>query len=179
MNLSYPSPRIEVPQRSVNCLGRGRNLPRGTDMRKRKSLETRFWAKVRKTESCWIWTAYRDPYGYGKIYGSSGRSDARLAHRISYELHYGLIPGDLQVDHLCRNPSCVNPTHLELVTMQENIRRSPLSKGNRTHCPKGHPYDDENTIWFGPNNQWRKCRICYRAEMHRQWLKRKAKGLKK
>lgn len=66
------------------------------------------------------------------------------AHRHIYELWRGPIPAGLQIDHLCRNPSCVNPGHLEAVTAWENQARSTITSVGKTHCPQGHPYAGEN-----------------------------------
>lgn len=71
---------------------------------------------------CWVWTPPLRPDGYGQFWvASKGR--AIVAHRWSYEHHVGPIPEGLTLDHLCRNRSCVNPTHLEPVTRGENVRR--------------------------------------------------------
>lgn len=87
----------------------------------RPTPEDRFWAKVDKCrDGCWVWTAKGTPAGYGQF-----RVDGVdvYAHRFSYELHVGPIPDGLQIDHLCRVTSCVNPAHLEPVTGAENLRR--------------------------------------------------------
>lgn len=108
---------------------------------------------------CWRWTGALQNAGYGQ-YGKP----AVLAHRWSYELHVGPIPTDLVVDHLCRNRWCVNPEHLEVVTLAENIIRGeslPAKNKRKTHCPKGHPYDDENTHLTSQG--WRICRACNRG----------------
>jgi len=69
---------------------------------------------------CWLWDGNkRNGYGRFKINGDRTRS----AHRASYEFHIGEIPEGMVSDHLCRNPSCINPDHLEVVTLKENIRR--------------------------------------------------------
>ena len=75
--------------------------------------EERFWAKVDKTDDCWLWTANRTNAGYGHFW-----LDRRmvLAHRFAYELLIGPIPDGLTLDHLCRVRACVNPAHLEAVT---------------------------------------------------------------
>jgi hypothetical protein len=87
------------------------------------TLESRFWSKVTKTETCWIWTGSDNAIGYGRI-----SVDGRLhyAHRWSYEQARGPIPDGWVVDHLCRTPQCVNPSHLEAVTHHENnVRGKP------------------------------------------------------
>lgn len=81
-----------------------------------------FWAKVDTSgEGCWIWTAYTDPFGYGKFHARiGGKSTQWLAHRFSFELANGPIPEGLVVDHVCHNKSCVNPAHLRAVTQKQN-----------------------------------------------------------
>lgn len=123
--------------------------------------EERFWSKVdrRGDDECWEWTASRNHFGYGKF--SKGNSWVR-AHRFSWELANGPIPDGLVIDHLCRNTACVNPAHLEPVTHRENVLRGcgPVARAARaTHCPQGHPYDEENT-YRRPVTGHRSCRAC-------------------
>lgn len=75
---------------------------------------------------CWVWQGYRDRNGYG-------RHRVEWAHRWSYEHHVGPIPPEHEIDHLCSNPPCVNPDHLEPVTRVEHVRRtfSRLGKDDR------------------------------------------------
>ncbi len=107
----------------------------------------RFWARVHQADGCWEWLGAHTGAGYG-AYWRNGRMD--MAHRISYELIVGPIPAGLQIDHLCRNRGCVNPTHLEPVTGSVNQRRSPITTGRlntlKTHCPSGHPYEGRNLV---------------------------------
>lgn len=126
-------------------------------------LRARFWSKTRfdPETGCLNWNASRNPRGgYGRF-----RLDGKLqvAHRVGYELAGGAIPDGLTIDHLCRNTRCVNPLHLEPVTVAENIRRGTQGWQQRAkaECPKGHPYDEDNT-YLNPRGQ-RLCRACGRV----------------
>lgn len=85
----------------------------------------RFWPKVDKSGSCWIWLAHKDPRGYGK-FRLGGR--AVLAHRASYEWANGPIPDGMMLDHRCRLTSCVNPGHLRLVTSKQNQEHRTIER---------------------------------------------------
>lgn len=87
----------------------------------------RFWPKVKKTEGCWIWKAAYDKGGYGRF---CYKSKAERAHRVSWELHNGLIPKELCVLHKCDVRGCVNPNHLFLGTRVDNIKDMD-NKGRR------------------------------------------------
>lgn len=125
------------------------------------TIEERFWAKVYFPpceDDCWTWTAYSNRLGYGSFHPSPGT--AAPAHRVAYEMVVGPVPDGLVIDHLCRNPSCVNPAHLEPVTQQENVRRG-LKGQMVTHCPQGHEYNDATT-YIDPRGR-RHCRVCRRG----------------
>ena len=74
---------------------------------------------------CWIWQRSKTANGYGTCY-HDGRRD--YAHRVSYLIHKGPLTSDLEIDHLCRNRSCVNPNHLEQVTRHVNAHRGIKTK---------------------------------------------------
>lgn len=129
------------------------------DAMTRMSLEARFLSRVKQGNDCWIWNGSKVKAGYGHL-KVNGR--IAMAHRVSYELFVAPIPEGYVVHHLCRNTSCVRPEHLRAVTQQQNVHAAINSRATRTHCPKGHPYDAENTYWR-PDGQGRGCRTCRSA----------------
>lgn len=126
----------------------------------------RFWLKVdrngpapaRRPElgPCWLWRACADRLGYGVF--KRGGAGSRLAHVIAWEMVNGPVPRGLELDHLCRNPPCVNPAHLEPVTHRQNMARSVHA--TKTHCVHGHPFDAANTQ--ARRDGSRCCRVCAR-----------------
>lgn len=119
------------------------------------ALLNRFQRKfvVDAETGCWRWTA-ATAKGYGTFWNGQRQIPA---HRFSYELKHGPIPGHLPLDHLCRVRSCINPDHLEAVTLKENLLRgeSPSAKcARKTHCSKGHPFDVVRS------DHSRQCRRC-------------------
>jgi hypothetical protein len=123
--------------------------------------EERFWKKVEKTETCWLWTGGKTMSGYGVFY-DDGRQ--RMAYRYAYERFVGPIPDGLEIDHVCRVRACVNPAHLDVVTHRENMLRgntTVAANAAKTHCLRGHPFDLLNTR-LTPSGK-RRCRICDRA----------------
>ena len=148
-------------------------------MTSKAPLVARFWPKVRKTEGCWEWTGARSPGGYGQI-RAAGRRRLLQAHRVAYELLRGPIPEGLTIDHLCRNPGCVNPAHLEPVTMRENLLRGTgmsATYARRTECSRGHPFSPENTIIYGKYRgpKSRKCRTCHNEQRKARLARKRGK----
>ena len=137
-------------------------------MRWTKTAEQRFWAKVKKTDTCWIWQAHCMPYGTFREGGVGGGRKV-LAHRWAYETLVGPIPSGLEIDHLCRNPPCVNPAHLETVTRSVNVRRGLI--GHQVVCRKGHPLSEARVT---PGGTKRDCRRCHNERHKRYRRERRA-----
>ena len=131
----------------------------------------RFWAKVNKQEGgCWTWLAGRTTGGYGEFH-AFGRHVS--AHRFAYAELIGSVPDGLHLDHLCRNPLCVNPDHLEPVPAKENVLRGagPTAvNASKTHCIHGHEFNRRNTH-LTPDGK-RVCRTCNR-DRHRAAYRKK------
>src|SRR5688572_13326968 len=104
---------------------------------------------VVEPDGCWQWTGSFMPNGYGRLIV---KRHTVLAHRFAYELLVGPIPAGLQIDHLCRNRACVNPAHLEPVTIKQNLLRSPITNAARnaakTRCLHGHEFTAANTYAY-------------------------------
>ncbi len=117
---------------------------------------------------CALWTLSLGSTGYGQM---NFQRTTRKAHRVAYECMVGPIPPGLVIDHLCRNPRCVNPEHLEPVTHAENIRRGNslivtlARQAAKTHCPRGHPYSGRNLVLSSTGA--RQCRECRRTHLAR------------
>lgn len=116
---------------------------------------------------CWIWTAWRNNQGYGTIGISpalSGGPKQVYAHRLSYEMHKGPIPPGLVIDHICNNPACVNPEHLQAITQKANIDRSSHPSVQRRlagRCIRGHDMTDPTNVYMRPDNGRKACKACY------------------
>lgn len=150
-------------------------MPSGVYSRKLVPLLERIRRRIKISPGgCWLWSGAIAPNGYGSLgIGQRSLSAARkiYAHRLSYELHVGAIPEGLDLDHLCRVRHCVNPSHLEPVTRQENVRRGVGSNvgdynGKKSHCVNGHAFDKVNT-YLRPTGG-RSCRACLRARRIRK-----------
>jgi len=131
-----------------------------------KTLEDRFWAKVRKTDGCWLWIGTNNGSGhdpqrkwpFGQIRVSiDGKWKHKGAHIVSWILHNGPIPDELWVLHHCDNTLCVRPDHLFLGTAKKNTE-DMVQKGR-------------DNFWGGTNNlrngrgrrkpvQWANCEYC-------------------
>ena len=125
-----------------------------------ENVVDRFWKYVIKTEYCWLWIATGIKQRYG-LFWNGGRYVG--AHRYAYELLVGKIPNGLTIDHLCKNTKCVNPKHLEPVTIKENILRGDgvsARNSRKKYCKRGHLLSGDNLI-KGTGSQ-RQCKFCKR-----------------
>jgi len=152
-----------------------------------------FWDKVNKNGpissfrpdlgACWIWTSYITEKGYGRITLKNNKKV--YVHRHVYELTNGLIPEELELDHLCRVRNCCNPNHLRLVTSKENstaagsqVFFNGKEHSAKTHCPQGHIYNQENTyiaIRKTTGKSYRLCRICHKENSKKYYYKKKGR----
>ena len=144
------------------------SMPCRVENIRRHAIDRQFWAKVEKTETCWIWTGgVNKPGVRGGEHGIVCIHNRHVfAHRFSYELHNGPIPEGLFVLHHCDVPRCVNPAHLYVGTQQDNMndakRRNRivvprhLSLTERTHCVNGHATAE----WVVAGSYGYYCRRC-------------------
>ena len=122
---------------------------------------------------CWLWTGGTNGVGYGRIYL---RRKRQYVHRLMWEFFNGPIPEGTEIDHLCRNPGCVNPDHLEPVSHRENILRGvgpPAINAAKTECLRGHPFDADNTY---DARGYRACRACDRMRHNERYAWEKENG---
>lgn len=143
-------------------------------------LAVRFWAKVKKTDGCWLWrgAVHSDSFPYGLISRSGGGIPLR-AHRVSWALHHGQIPPGLHVLHKCDNPRCVRPDHLFLGTPKDNSddakKKGRLVAWNegKPRCRRGHLFAGDNLILANGKRVCRECRRL-RDRLKKRELRRKA-----
>lgn len=116
---------------------------------------------------CWLWKGAHNKSGHGRVC-IPNQARTGYMHRVVYELLVGPIPEGLHLDHLCRQPPCCNPQHLDPVTPLINTQRG-IGHGSETHCPQSHPYSGDNlhiyqTAKGGPRRVCRQCRHDYMIE---------------
>lgn len=136
-------------------------MPDRTEFALRQRIMERAYIEDRGYASpCWISDRAAHPKGYTKI--TVGKR-TWLTHRLAYELFVGAIPPDLQLDHLCRQPACCNPAHLEPVTCRENLVRGDTMiarQVRQTVCVRGHALTPANTYRRRDRPTIRECLRC-------------------
>lgn len=147
-----------------------------------KRLPPRFAEKFQVSDSgCWVWIAGKTGGGYAAFHlsvdvaGSSVKRRTKVyGHRYAYELLVGPIPDGLTLDHLCRNPGCVNPEHLEPVSIRVNILRGnnlAARNARKTHCKRGHELTGTNLRVNRGGG--RACRACHNERSIRRYAAKK------
>ena len=126
---------------------------------------SRFWKYVEKpifnNLDCWKWKGYKNIKGYGQIWV---KPKLYPAHRISFLMYKGSIPNGMVLDHICRIRNCVNPWHLRVVTVKENVLcgiGKPAILAAMKICSKGHPFNGKN-LGIDKNRGQRYCKECRR-----------------
>jgi HNH endonuclease len=134
-------------------------------------LPIRFWTKVLLSEGtdCWIWQGAKDSLGYGRF----GIGNKRMTgpHRYAYERLVGPIPDGRVLDHLCDNPTCVNPAHLRVCTQKENVlrgRSASAINARKKVCKNGHLLSENNVYHPANRPMHRNCRQCLKDACTRQ-----------
>ena len=137
------------------------------------------YVSIDEESGCWIWTGYTNVDGYGMF---CINRKAIVSHRVSYELRVepncrwqaagSQLPRSKKCVRgpLCPHRRCVNPDHLDVVTLLENLQRAEISEARllKTHCPRGHAYEPKPS--YLPT---RRCRICSAA-----WKRKKRSSLR-
>lgn len=147
-------PRTGVRFRSADLEESDRSKPRLLDL---------FNARVTRSDICWEWTGAHNDLGYGQLW-FAGRMV--YTHRFAYEQFIGPIGEGLEIDHRCGNTGCCNPTHLEAVTHQENIRRGRA--GTKTACNYGHDWTNPRNVYIRHDGR-RWCAACSRERQNRAY----------
>ena len=121
---------------------------------------------------CWEWNGHVTRFGYG-TYGNK----SHMAHRVVYEMLVKKLSNDEFLDHLCRNRKCVNPEHLEPISLVENVMRGESNhakNARKTHCIRGHEFTTQNT-YIHPKRRYRHCKACMQLHMRKAKTKYESK----
>lgn len=136
------------------------------------NFQTHLAPRIRKTRTCWLWYGPLDRKGYGRVYG---RNLEMPAHRAVFELLVHPIETGMTIDHLCQERMCVNPKHLEVVSVGVNAarryERNPYCK--RGHLLEGATVGVSRTATTSTGNLARFCQLCRRVVKMRAYWKSK------
>ena len=142
----------------------------------KRALDERFWEKIQVTDECWEFQGAKSQFGYGVFQMGRGIG-TRHAHILAWELARGPRNG-MWVLHKCDNPPCCRPDHLYLGTQADNARdmsrRGRARSAKVTSCPRGHPYDPQNTYY---SKKARRCRVCIREQRAARYRARRDAGM--
>lgn len=136
---------------------------------------------VDSTTGCWLFQGFIYPRtGYG---ASCYRGKQMRAHRVAYICAKGPIPDGMDICHTCDIRHCCNPDHLWAGTNEQNLHDAS-DKGRhhcqlKTHCPQGHPYDEQNTLWIKTKSYTgvgRQCKACNREKGRRRYRRLRQKS---
>ena len=123
-----------------------------------------WWSKVgivANERDCWPWSMSTGSHGYGQTWDGV---TVRTTHVVAWCLANGVdrVPEGLTVDHECHNRICCNPAHLRLMSNIQNASDNGMA--TKTHCPKGHPYDEANTRVYTNHRTGYTCRKCKQCQ---------------
>ena len=155
----------------------------GLNVEERRGLAERFEAKIERIPflTCWVWVGGGAPYGrIGNAGGRSVKPATLYAHRVAYELYKEPIPPGLSIDHLCRNPWCVNPNHLEAVPISVNTLRGngpPAINSRKITCHLGHLYSEKSRMRNGKRCRQRRCAVCLRIYLKLKGPRKRGVGV--
>lgn len=137
-----------------------------------EKAQLRFWGRVNKTESCWLWTGSSRVRGYG---GFWYHGKTWSSHRLAYIWTKGEIPEGMVLDHTCRVRSCVNPDHLRVVTPKQNTLENSMAvtaiNARMTHC-----FRCESPLVYLKRLKRRGCLPCINAASRRRYALRRDKA---
>jgi len=119
-------------------------------------MDEKFWLRVNKTDTCWLYTGPAKSGSYGRYWDVNAKK-SQWTHRYAWTLLKGKIPYGMELHHKCLIKICVNPDHLELVTRASHPDTANNIQKNKTHCNHGHKFTPENTRIYRGH---RRCKTC-------------------
>lgn len=130
-----------------------------------KPIPQRFLEKCLKQGDCWIWIGARTSGGYGRF---KWKGKTKIASRWLYEYLNGELPKDIYIDHICKNPPCVQQDHLRLATPRQNVMWGNTivrMNAEKTYCIRGHELLGKNLLIRRDGR--RRCQVCEKVSAKR------------